>query len=194
MLPHTGGGWGQGVRGCLHTQVGGGISPPVLFPYTLHCFAPQAPPCPLACPQPSLWPPDPLPPVRTSTPVLASLDLEPCAPSPPAPPPLRSTTGPGTPAPVPARRTLPYPPPHSLTNPFAPPLPLPPELLDLEPLPLSALSSPTYESMYTGRFTHFNPIQTQAFHTLYHTDENVLLGAPTGSGAGGQPCGCVVNL
>lgn len=22
----------------------------------------------------------------------------------------------------------------------------------------------------------------QAFHTLYHTDENVLLGAPTGSG------------
>lgn len=31
-------------------------------------------------------------------------------------------------------------------------------------------------------FTHFNPIQTQAFHTLYHTDENVLLGAPTGSG------------
>jgi activating signal cointegrator complex subunit 3 len=32
------------------------------------------------------------------------------------------------------------------------------------------------------RFSHFNPIQTQAFHTLYHTDENVLLGAPTGSG------------
>lgn len=26
-------------------------------------------------------------------------------------------------------------------------------------------------------------LQTQAFHTLYHTDENVLLGAPTGSGA-----------
>lgn len=32
------------------------------------------------------------------------------------------------------------------------------------------------------RFTHFNPIQTQIFHTLYHTDHNVLLGAPTGSG------------
>jgi activating signal cointegrator complex subunit 3 len=31
-------------------------------------------------------------------------------------------------------------------------------------------------------FTHFNPIQTQAFHTLYHTDHNVLMGAPTGSG------------
>ena len=28
----------------------------------------------------------------------------------------------------------------------------------------------------------FNPIQTQCFHTLYHTDKNVLIGAPTGSG------------
>lgn len=35
--------------------------------------------------------------------------------------------------------------------------------------------------MYS-RFAHFNPIQTQAFHTLYHTDTNLLLGAPTGSG------------
>ena len=32
------------------------------------------------------------------------------------------------------------------------------------------------------RFTHFNPVQTQVFHTVYHTDHNVLLGAPTGSG------------
>ncbi|CAI5530093.1 unnamed protein product [Closterium sp. Naga37s-1] len=31
-------------------------------------------------------------------------------------------------------------------------------------------------------FSHFNPIQTQAFHTLYHSDHSVLLGAPTGSG------------
>lgn len=31
-------------------------------------------------------------------------------------------------------------------------------------------------------FTHFNPIQTQIFHCLYNTDNNVLLGAPTGSG------------
>ncbi|CAL8464110.1 g3645 [Coccomyxa elongata] len=54
------------------------------------------------------------------------------------------------------------------------------ELLDLDPLPLSALDCPLYESQY--RFSHFNPIQTQAFHTLYHTDESVLLGAPTGSG------------
>ncbi|KAF5832046.1 Sec63 Brl domain-containing protein [Dunaliella salina] len=56
------------------------------------------------------------------------------------------------------------------------------ELLDLDPLPVSALNNPDYEAMYAGKFSHFNPIQTQAFHTLYHTDENVLLGAPTGSG------------
>lgn len=54
------------------------------------------------------------------------------------------------------------------------------ELLDLEPLPVTALRNPLYESLY--KFRHFNPIQTQAFHTLYHSDKNVLLGAPTGSG------------
>ncbi|KAL4657484.1 activating signal cointegrator 1 complex subunit 3 [Arapaima gigas] len=54
------------------------------------------------------------------------------------------------------------------------------ELLDLQPLPVSALGNREYESLY--KFTHFNPIQTQIFHTLYHTDSNVLLGAPTGSG------------
>ncbi|CAG0888066.1 unnamed protein product [Darwinula stevensoni] len=54
------------------------------------------------------------------------------------------------------------------------------ELLDLIPLPVSSLGDPRYELLYT--FTHFNPIQTQLFHCLYHTDHNVLLGAPTGSG------------
>ena len=63
-----------------------------------------------------------------------------------------------------------------------------PELMDLDPLPLSALRNPQYKELYRGRFTHFNPIQTQAFHTLYHTDENVLLGAPTGSGEHGADC------
>ena len=56
------------------------------------------------------------------------------------------------------------------------------ELLDLNPLPRSALNNPTYESLYEKKFSHFNAIQTQAFHTLYHTNHNVLLGAPTGSG------------
>ncbi|XP_017269735.1 activating signal cointegrator 1 complex subunit 3 isoform X2 [Kryptolebias marmoratus] len=54
------------------------------------------------------------------------------------------------------------------------------ELLDLQPLPVTALGNLEYESLY--KFTHFNPIQTQIFHTMYHNDTNVLLGAPTGSG------------
>ncbi|KAF9667696.1 hypothetical protein SADUNF_Sadunf15G0050500 [Salix dunnii] len=54
------------------------------------------------------------------------------------------------------------------------------ELLDLKPLPVSSLGNNTYEALY--KFSHFNPIQTQIFHILYHTDNNVLLGAPTGSG------------
>jgi len=54
------------------------------------------------------------------------------------------------------------------------------ELLDLQPLPVSALNDSCLQSLYS--FTHFNPIQTQIFHPLYHTDCNVLLGAPTGSG------------
>ncbi|KAK3097478.1 hypothetical protein FSP39_009969 [Pinctada imbricata] len=54
------------------------------------------------------------------------------------------------------------------------------ELLDLQPLPITALNNSMLETLY--KFTHFNPIQTQIFHVLYHTDCNVLLGAPTGSG------------
>ena len=54
------------------------------------------------------------------------------------------------------------------------------DLLDLQPLPVTALNDPFFEQLYS--FSHFNPIQTQVFHTLYHTDKNVLLGAPTGSG------------
>ena len=55
------------------------------------------------------------------------------------------------------------------------------ELLDLAPLPVAALGNPGYQSFYTS-FTHFNPVQTQIFHSLYHSDVPVLLGAPTGSG------------
>lgn len=36
------------------------------------------------------------------------------------------------------------------------------ELLDLQPLPVSALKNPDYEFVYTSRgITFFNPIQTQ---------------------------------
>ncbi|KAF6205050.1 hypothetical protein GE061_019217 [Apolygus lucorum] len=54
------------------------------------------------------------------------------------------------------------------------------ELLDLLPLSVKALKNPAFESLY--KFSHFNPIQTQLFHCLYHTDHNALIGAPTGSG------------
>lgn len=54
------------------------------------------------------------------------------------------------------------------------------DLLELQPLPVTALRNPLFEELYS--FSHFNPIQTQIFHCLYHTDNNVLLGAPTGSG------------
>lgn len=53
-------------------------------------------------------------------------------------------------------------------------------LLELQPLEKTVLNNPVYESLY--KFSHFNPVQTQIFHCLYHTDNNVLLGAPTGSG------------
>ncbi|KFG83904.1 activating signal cointegrator 1 complex subunit 3 [Metarhizium anisopliae] len=56
------------------------------------------------------------------------------------------------------------------------------DLLNLQPLPLSALKNPGLEEIYAQRFQFFNPMQTQIFHTLYHTPANVLLGSPTGSG------------
>ena len=56
------------------------------------------------------------------------------------------------------------------------------DLLDLQPLPVAALKNPLLEDVYRQRFSFFNPMQTQIFHTLYHTSTNVLLGSPTGSG------------
>jgi activating signal cointegrator complex subunit 3 len=53
-------------------------------------------------------------------------------------------------------------------------------LMDMHPIPRSALNNKKYESIYN--FSHFNPIQTHVFHALYHTDNNILIGAPTGSG------------
>ncbi|XP_047979849.1 DExH-box ATP-dependent RNA helicase DExH12-like [Salvia hispanica] len=59
--------------------------------------------------------------------------------------------------------------------------PPPTELLDLQPLPVTALRNPAYESLY-HQFKHFNPVQTQVFTVLYNSDDNVLVAAPTGSG------------
>ncbi|KAK7272679.1 hypothetical protein RJT34_29429 [Clitoria ternatea] len=59
--------------------------------------------------------------------------------------------------------------------------PPPTELLDLQPLPVTALRNPSYEALYQ-EFKHFNPVQTQVFTVLYNSDDNVLVAAPTGSG------------
>lgn len=56
------------------------------------------------------------------------------------------------------------------------------DLLNLQPLPISALKNSALEEIYAQRFQYFNPMQTQLFHTLYHRPVNVLLGSPTGSG------------
>lgn len=71
------------------------------------------------------------------------------------------------------------------------------ELLDLQPLPTSVvkvvrdkndlLKTPLYETLYRDSeygvvVEQFNPIQTQSFSSLYETDENVLICAPSGSG------------
>lgn len=55
------------------------------------------------------------------------------------------------------------------------------DLLDVHPVSKKALGNSKFELLY-DRFEYFNPIQSQAFHVLYHTDKNVLIGAPTGSG------------
>jgi pre-mRNA-splicing helicase BRR2 len=61
---------------------------------------------------------------------------------------------------------------------FPPPTPL----LDLQALPLSALHNKEFEGIYSSTIQTFNKIQTQVFQALYTSDENVFIGAPTGSG------------
>jgi pre-mRNA-splicing helicase BRR2 len=59
---------------------------------------------------------------------------------------------------------------------FSPPT----ELLDLQPLPPTALGEQTLAKLY--EFKEFNPVQTQTFHELFKTDRNTLICAPSGSG------------
>ena len=47
---------------------------------------------------------------------------------------------------------------------------------------MSALQHPAVEAAYRPRFKYFNPVQTQVFNALYTSDDNVLVGAPAGSG------------
>ena len=60
--------------------------------------------------------------------------------------------------------------------------PPPTELLDLQPLPITALVEPDLIKLYARQFSYFNAVQTQAFQALFESDESVLVGAPPGSG------------
>lgn len=57
------------------------------------------------------------------------------------------------------------------------------DLLPLAPLPISAFCDDDIEFMYRSKGMNFlNPVQTQVFHSVFHSDVNILIGAPTGSG------------
>ncbi|XGW08745.1 hypothetical protein V3C99_011228 [Haemonchus contortus] len=61
--------------------------------------------------------------------------------------------------------------------------PPPTELLDLQPLPISALNNKSFEAVFQAKeIKIFNPIQTQVFRTVYESNDNVLIAAPNGSG------------
>ncbi|KAH8581649.1 small nuclear ribonucleoprotein helicase [Cryptosporidium sp. chipmunk genotype I] len=57
------------------------------------------------------------------------------------------------------------------------------ELLNVTPIPIKSLRYPEIIRYYNNKQIFFlNPIQSQLFHILFHSDENIFLGAPTGSG------------
>lgn len=58
--------------------------------------------------------------------------------------------------------------------------PAPTNLLDRQPIPVSSLDNEEYASIFP--WETFNRIQTQTFHTLYNTDDNVFIGASVGNG------------
>ena len=54
-------------------------------------------------------------------------------------------------------------------------------LLDLQAVPVSALKRQDYKDLYP-KWQSFNKIQTQVFSSLFSTNDNVFIGAPTGTG------------
>lgn len=54
-------------------------------------------------------------------------------------------------------------------------------LLDMQRAPVMALKRDDYQQLYP-EWQYFNKIQTQVFKSLFDTDDNIFLGAPTGSG------------
>lgn len=58
--------------------------------------------------------------------------------------------------------------------------PAPTPIYDLQPVPVSTLGVPEYEQLFS--WSSFNKIQSQTFHALYNTDDNVFIGASVGNG------------
>ena len=54
-------------------------------------------------------------------------------------------------------------------------------LLDMQRAPIKALKREEYQQLYPN-WEHFNKIQTQVFKSVFDSDDNVFIGAPTGSG------------
>ncbi|KAJ5157620.1 uncharacterized protein N7482_008720 [Penicillium canariense] len=54
-------------------------------------------------------------------------------------------------------------------------------LLDMQRAPVKALKREEYQKLYPD-WEHFNKIQTQVFKSVFDSDDNVFIGAPTGSG------------
>ncbi|KAH8732787.1 pre-mRNA splicing factor [Phaeosphaeriaceae sp. PMI808] len=54
-------------------------------------------------------------------------------------------------------------------------------VLDLQPLPISALKKKEYMALYSD-IGRFNKVQTQTFNSLYTSEDNVLVGASAGIG------------
>jgi pre-mRNA-splicing helicase BRR2 len=54
-------------------------------------------------------------------------------------------------------------------------------LLDMQRAPVKALKRDEYQQLYPN-WEHFNKIQTQVFKSVFDSDDNVFIGAPTGSG------------
>lgn len=54
-------------------------------------------------------------------------------------------------------------------------------VLDLQPLPISALKRKEYQDLYAD-IGRFNKVQTQVFNSLYTSDDNVFVGASAGVG------------
>lgn len=54
-------------------------------------------------------------------------------------------------------------------------------LLDMQRVPVKALKRPDFQKLYP-QWDQFNKVQTQTFKALFDSDDNVFVGAPTGSG------------